>query len=183
MVKKSRIILNTNKKNYLKKKIVKHKNIIENKKKKFSIDIPPRKLKFLALYTGMLITKGYKGKIEQGFFTILRNLKKTKKKYLITNYLYRAMNQARPFLTLIAIKKGSMTYQVPAYISIKREIFQGIYWLIKETCGLKKRNYQQELLKEFINISFRRGNAVKAKEKLHQASIQNRVYIRFLSRK
>lgn len=93
------------------------------------------------------------------------------------------MNQARPFLNLIAIKKGSMTYQVPTYISIQREIFQGLYWLIKETCGLKKRNYQKELLKEFINISFRRGNAVKAKEKLHQAALQNRVYIKFLSHK
>ena len=63
---------------------------------------------------------------------------------------------------------------------MKREIFQSIYWIINETCGLKKGNYQKLLLKEFISLSYQIGNAMRAKKNLHKIGEQNRIYIRYL---
>ena len=129
----------------------------------------------------MLIKRGNKAKIEAGFLVVLRDLKKKKRKYSITEYLRRATNQARPFLTLVSKKRGSVSYRIPMYISIKREVFQAIYWIINETCGLKKGNYKKVLVKEFVNLSFITGNALRAKRKLHRTAQQNRVFIKYLS--
>ena len=63
---------------------------------------------------------------------------------------------------------------------MRREIFQSIYWIINETCGLKKGNYEILLTKEFINLSYQIGNAMRAKKKLHKVGEQNRIYIRYL---
>lgn len=156
----------------------KKKKII--KKFKYTFNFNTKKFKFYSKYIGLLIKRGKKASIENGFFNILRNLKKEKRKYILTRYLTKSINQARPYLALITKKRGSISYNIPVSISLKREIFQSIYWIINETCGLKKGNYEILLLKEFINLSYQIGNAMKAKKNLHKVGQQNRIYIRYL---
>lgn len=156
----------------------KKKKII--KKSNFTFNFNKKKFKFFSKYIGMLIKKGKKSSIENGFFSILRKLKKENNMYHLSEYLKKSINQVRPFLALIVKKKGSVSYSIPVSITIKREIFQAIYWTINETCGIKKGNYKELLLKEFINLSSNSGNAVKAKKVLHKIGEQNRVYIKYL---
>jgi len=47
---------------------------------------------------------------------------------------------------------------------MRREIFQGIYWTIKETCGLKRGEYSTLLLHELLNLSKRVGNVMRVKK-------------------
>lgn len=156
----------------------KKKKIIKKFRYKFNFNT--KNFKFYSKYIGILIKRGNKFKVENGFFNILRNIKKEKRKYILTRYLTKSINQARPYLTLIVKKRGSMSYNIPVSVSMKREIFQSIYWIINETCGLKKGNYEILLLKEFINLSYQIGNAMRAKKNLHKLGQQNRIYIRYL---
>lgn len=150
------------------------------KKFRYTFNFKTKNFKFYSKYIGLLIKKGKKANIENGFFNILRNIKKEKKKYILTRYLTKSINQARPYLALIVKKRGSISYNIPVSISMRREIFQSIYWIINETCGLKKGKYELLLTKEFINLSFQVGNAMRAKKKLHKIGEQNRIYIRYL---
>ena len=79
-------------------------------------------------------------------YSILRNIKKEKNKYTLISYLIKAINEARPVLTLIGKKRGGKVYKVPVSISINREVFQAIQWTIKETCGFKQGDYKKLLL-------------------------------------
>jgi len=115
--------------------------------------------------------------MEIGFFSILRNIKKEKNKYTLISYLIKAINEARPVLTLIGKKRGGKVYKVPVSISINREVFQAIQWTIKETCGFKQGDYKKLLLKEFLNLSLKIGNAVRAKKILYKVARKNRIYI------
>lgn len=156
----------------------KKKKIIKKFKYKFNFNT--KNFRFYSKYIGMLIKKGNKVKVENGFFNILRNIKKEKRKFILTRYLTKSINQARPYLALITKKRGSISYSIPIGVTMKREIFQSIYWIINETCGLKKGNYETLLFKEFINLSYQIGNAMRAKKKLHKIGEQNRIYIRYL---
>jgi len=60
---------------------------------------------------------------------------------------------------------------------MRREIFQGIYWTIKETCGLKRGEYSTLLLHELLNLSKRVGNVMRVKNELYKVAKKNRIYI------
>lgn len=150
------------------------------KKIRYTFNFKTKNFKFYSKYFGLLIKRGKKANIENGFFNILRNVKKEKKKFILTRYLTKSINQARPYLTLITKKRGSISYNIPVSVGVKREIFQSIYWIINESCGFKKGNYEMLLVKEFINLSYQIGNAMRAKKNLHKIGEQNRIYIRYL---
>jgi len=140
------------------------KNKLKKKFNKFIFNFNQKKFNFFFKYINILTKLGNKQMVEIGFFKILRNLKKEKKTYVLTTYLTKAINEARPVLSFISKKRGGRIYKVPISIPINREVFQASQWTIKETCGLKKGNYETLLLKEFLNLSIKVGNAVKAKK-------------------
>jgi ribosomal protein S7 len=152
---------------------------MEKKKKinKFTFNFNQKKFNFFFNYINILTKVGHKHKMEIGFFNILRNLKKEKNTYILTSYLVKAINEARPVLTLISKKKGGKVYKIPVSISVNREVFQALQWTIKETCGRNKGNYKKLLLKEFLNLSLKIGNAVRAKKILYKIAKKNRIYI------
>lgn len=153
------------------------KNKLSKRELKFLFNFDKKQFNFFSKYINILLKRGNKAKVELGFFNILRNLRKEKKLYILSTYLTRAINGARPVLTLISKKRGGKVYRVPVSISMKREIFQAVQWTVKETCGLKKGAYSTVLLKELLNISVNVGNAIKVKKALHKFAEKNRMYI------
>jgi len=147
------------------------------KVKNFTLNFNKKKFSFFSKYINILIKQGKKAKIEKDFFNILRDIRKEKKKIILTSYLTKAINQARPVLILISKKRGGKIYRIPVGIPIKREIFQAVQWTVKETCGRKKGAYMQLLLKELLNLSIKVGNAMRARKNLHKIAEKNRMYI------
>jgi len=142
------------------------KTKVQKKKLKYLFNFNTKKVNVLAKYINILIKRGEKARVELGFFNILRTIRKEKKKFLLSRYLVKVINEARPVLTFISKRRGSKIYRVPISISMRREIFQGVQWIIKETCGLKKGDYTRVLLNELLNISHKMGVAIRMKKKI-----------------
>jgi len=164
------------KKNNIEKKKL-QPNRVQKKKIKYLFNFNIKKVNVLAKYINILIKRGEKARVELGFFNILRTIRKEKKSFILARYLVKVINEARPVLTFISKRRGSKIYRVPISISMRREIFQGVQWIIKETCGLKKGDYTSALLNELLNISNKMGVAIRMKKKLHKFAEKNRMYI------
>lgn len=162
------------------------RRIIKKKKgkKKQSLallNLNTKKFKFLARFLGMLTMRGNTIQLENSFLYILRKIKKIYlDDYTIRTYLTSVVNQARPFAIIVSQKKGSITYKIPLYTTRKREIFQGLYWLINESCGLKKGDFKYCLLKELIKLSYKIGKVMRIKANFHSLVQRNRSLIKKL---
>ena len=86
----------------------------------------------------------------------------------------------RPAIQFISKKVGSITYQIPVILPVPKEVSKGIYWIIKETCGRKRGKYKKLIYKELVNLSLKRGNAVKVKRNLHQLARENKRFVKYL---
>jgi ribosomal protein S7 len=156
----------------------------KNVKKKKSVDLRKlnkKKFKYFARYLGMLTMRGNTVQLENSFLFILRKIKKIHlDTYTLLGYLTRVVNQVRPYAIIVSQKKGSITYRIPLYTTPNREVFQGLYWLINESCGLKKGDFKYCLLKEFINLSLRTGKVMRIKAHFHKLVQRNRSMIKKL---
>lgn len=155
-----------------------------NVKKKNNVDLLKlykKKFKYLARYLGMLTMRGNTVQLENSFLFILRKIKKIHlDNYTLIGYLTRVVNQVRPYAIVVSQKKGSITYRIPLYTTPNREVFQGLYWLINESCGLKKGDFKYCLLKELVNLSFRTGKVMRIKAHFHKLVQRNRSMIKKL---
>lgn len=60
---------------------------------------------------------------------------------------------------------------------VTKEFAKAIYWIVNETCGLKKGNYKELLYTEFVELSKTRGNAIKKRIKVQELAEKNKTTI------
>ena len=79
-------------------------------------------------------------------------------------------------------KIGSVTYHIPVSLRPSKEISQGIYWVVSESCGYKMGPFEKCLESELSNVLVGQGKSLKKKEALYNLVVKNRAYIKFLFR-
>ncbi len=98
------------------------------------------------------------------------------------NLVFEAINNIKPSVEVRKIRKGGITYQVPALISKKRQETLAIRWIIDAAKARKKNSkisFAECLALEFIEASKKLGKPRQKRDDLHKLAESNRAYIRF----
>ncbi|KAK7025526.1 28S ribosomal protein S7, mitochondrial [Halocaridina rubra] len=92
----------------------------------------------------------------------------------------QAVENCRPVLHLVPVKRGGITYKVPVPLTEKRSYFVAIRWL-KEAGREKFRtvHFPEKMAKELIDAANNEGRVVKKKQDLHRQCEANRAYAHY----
>ncbi len=156
-------------KNYKKKKKYYNKNIII----------------IWNLILGQLTKKGKKNISYYFLIEVLYLLKKIKnkrkknKKILPFEELTFSLHQLKPSILLYTRKRGTITLQLPRFLTIKQSNKKSIEWWIKLSKKRKKKNLKM-LLIGLKNAKFKEGNIIKKKREIKLNAEKNRPFFYLL---
>jgi ribosomal protein S7 len=101
---------------------------------------------------------------------------------LARNIIFEAVTNVKPSVEVRKVRKGGITYLVPAIIPIKRQETLAIRWLIDSAKNRKKKSrlsFAECLALEFIDACKKVGKPRQRRDELHKLAESNRAYIRF----
>ncbi|XP_072394589.1 small ribosomal subunit protein uS7m isoform X1 [Diabrotica undecimpunctata] len=93
---------------------------------------------------------------------------------------HKAVENCKPLLQLMSIKRGGVRYQVPVPITDKRAQFLSMNWLIQ--AGKEKDSnvrFHLQLARELIDASNNTGKVIKKKQDLHRQCEANKAYAHY----
>lgn len=123
---------------------------------------------------------------------ILNSLKSSKQSLELTprvkdtmfarNLIFEAIENVKPSVEVRKVRKGGITYQVPAIIPRKRQEALAIRWIIDAAKNRKKKSkikFAECLALELTEASKKFGKPRQKRDELHKLAESNRAYIRF----
>lgn len=92
----------------------------------------------------------------------------------------KAIENCKPSMGLVTIKRGGKNYQVPSPLKPNRQRFLAMKWILLE-CDKKplKMHMPEKLARELIEAFHNQGSVVKRKHDLHRMCEANRAYAHF----
>lgn len=94
--------------------------------------------------------------------------------------LHKAIENVRPILETVPVKRGGHTYQVPVPIRPNASLAYAIKWLIE--AGKEKddeKRFYTQLAQEIIDAANGVGKVIKRKQDLHRFCEANRAYAHY----
>ena len=98
------------------------------------------------------------------------------------NLIVKAIENIKPSVEVRKVRKGGITYQVPALIPKKRQETLAIRWIIDAAKNRKKNSkisFAECLALELTEASKKLGKPRQKRDELHKLAESNRAYIRF----
>ncbi|XP_046959555.1 28S ribosomal protein S7, mitochondrial isoform X1 [Vanessa cardui] len=94
--------------------------------------------------------------------------------------LHKAVENSKPLLQLLPIKRGGITYQVPGPITEKRSLFLAIKWLLEATNDKERTiHFPEQFAWELLDAANNTGKVVKRKQDIHRQCEANRAYAHY----
>jgi len=95
-----------------------------------------------------------------------------------------AVENSRPIMTTLAIRKGGIKYQVPMPLKEKLSYFRGMKWLVE--AGRDRPHwtvhFPEQMAKELIDAYHGRGRVVQKKIDLHKLCEANKAFAHYRKR-
>lgn len=94
--------------------------------------------------------------------------------------LRQAIENCRPLMKIVSVKRGGTSYRVPVPITEKRSYFMSIKWLVE--AGNDKAqtiHFKEKMAWEIIDAANNTGRVVKRKQDLHKECEANRAYAHY----
>lgn len=110
------------------------------------------------------------------------SINKQKNAILALNILLQAVLNVKPSVEVRKVRKGAITYLVPAIVPIKRQETLAIRWLIDAAKNRKKKSklsFAECLAIEFTEAYKKLGKPRQRRDDTHKLAESNRAYIRF----
>merc|ERR1712062_426891 len=104
-----------------------------------------------------------------------------------TEILKRAVENARPLMSLMKIQRGGNFYQVPGPISLKRSYFESRRWILNSvrprisSIDSKNVRIHEALAAVLIETSQNQGKVIAQRNEHHKTCENNRAYAHFRS--
>ena len=100
----------------------------------------------------------------------------------VRTILFQAIENIKPSVEVRKVRKGGITYQVPALIPKQRQETLAIRWIIDAAKNRKKNSkmsFAECLALELTEASKKLGKPRQKRDELHKLAESNRAYIRF----
>lgn len=88
------------------------------------------------------------------------------------------VNQVRPEVEVKSRRIGGANYQVPSQVPEERGFSKALRMLIEHAVARGGKSFIEKLRDEFIDVSFNRGGALRAKENMKRMAQANMVFAR-----
>jgi len=94
---------------------------------------------------------------------------------------HAAINNAKPMLETVPIKRGGGTYQVPVPVRENRQVFLAMKWFLAAVVDKSVREVQfpAKMSRELLDAANNTGRVVKRKHDLHKLCEANRAYAHY----
>jgi len=94
---------------------------------------------------------------------------------------HAAINNAKPMLETVPIKRGGGTYQVPVPVRENRQVFLAMKWFLAAVVDKSVREVQfpTKMSRELLDAANNTGRVVKRKHDLHKLCEANRAYAHY----
>lgn len=94
--------------------------------------------------------------------------------------LKQAIENCRPLMRLVTVKRGGTNYKVPIPITEKRSYFMSMKWLVQAGNDKAQRvHFPEKIAWEIIDAANNTGRVVKRKQDLHKECEANRAYAHY----
>lgn len=94
--------------------------------------------------------------------------------------LHQAIENCRPLMRLVNVKRGGTNYKVPIPITEKRSYFMSMKWLVEAgNDKAKSVHFPEKIAWEIIDAANNTGRVVKRKQDLHKECQANRAYAHY----
>lgn len=94
--------------------------------------------------------------------------------------LHQAIENCRPLMKLVNVKRGGTNYKVPVPITEKKSYFISMKWLIEAGNEKdQKIHFPEKIAWEIIDAANNTGRVVKRKHDLHKECEANRAYAHY----
>lgn len=94
--------------------------------------------------------------------------------------LHRAIENCRPLMTLINVKRGGTNYKVPIPITEKKSYFLSMKWLIEAANDKAQTvHFPEKMAWEIMDAANNTGRVIKRKQDLHKECEANRAYAHY----
>jgi len=147
-------------------------------------------------FTGHMVKDGNKlrarGLVEKTFETIKRiQLEKyhntvdpIEKEMIVLDpwaIFHAAINNAKPMLETVPIKRGGGTYQVPVPVREKRQVFLAMKWFLASVVdkSVREVRFPAKMSRELLDAANNTGRVVRKKHDLHKLCEANRAYAHY----
>lgn len=129
--------------------------------------------------------------LEKGFLNIKRhqleryNLAKTEEEKAAIELnprvlLCQAIENCRPLMKLVKVKRGGTNYNVPVPITVKHSYFISMKWLMDAANDkAQKVHFPEKIAWEVVDAANNTGRVVKKKQDLHKECEANRAYAHY----
>lgn len=139
-------------------------------------------LRFLEAKTSLNSLKLSKQFLAPTSPNFVSSAKQVKGAIFVRNLLFEAIENIKPSVEVRKVRKGGITYQVPALISKQRQETLAIRWIIDAAKNRKKNSkmsFAECLALELTEASKKLGKPRQKRDELHKLAESNRAYIRF----
>lgn len=91
-----------------------------------------------------------------------------------------AVENCRPILKLIPVKRGGVTYRVPVPVTERESYFRSMKWIIEAANEKEKPvHFPEKIAWELLDAAGNTGKVVKRKQELHRQCEANRAYAHY----
>lgn len=147
------------------------------KEKKVLSHFPYNSL-IISKFLNNLMRQGKKSIAEKILNNVFRNLKQITDKDPLTVFI-QAIENAKPLVTLKAIRIGGTSYQIPMEIEPKKQLSQAIKLIISSARTRSGNKIDSKLTNEILDCYNNQGISIKKKEEIHKSAESNRAYAHF----
>lgn len=93
---------------------------------------------------------------------------------------YRAVENCKPLLQLLGIKRGGVKYQVPVPLADRKSQFISMKWLIAAAKEKdRKVRFTEQMARELVDAANNTGRVVRKKQELHRQCEANKAYAHY----
>jgi len=94
--------------------------------------------------------------------------------------LHQALENCRPVLNVMPVKRGGAKYQVPVPITEKHSYYLSAKWLVEASREKEKKiHLPEKMAYELLDAHNNQGRVVKRKQDLHRLCEANRAYAHY----
>lgn len=132
----------------------------------------------LGKFINHIMKGGKKSIAEKIIYNAFNYIKLTSKKKPLEVF-HQAINNGKPYLGVIHMRKRGKTFNIPRPIKPNKQLYLVMKWIIKAATERAEKTFSLKLASELLALYKKQGKVMKSRQELHQLAQSSRPYTYF----